>query len=420
MDHGTLQAAVTTVCYSVWRHEHANNTSADSEPPLDTLLSRKGHCMLSEHPQLPQCVLRALPSLLLVVDSDGNVSLSSRDTFALAGAEIASPVGRALTDVLPPALVAAAELPAVLERAAAGETVVVENVRVTTAPRCVCYIDVRACPVAADSGGQSGLTLIELSDVTTRVAAANQEKHSLKMTSVGRLAGGVAHDFNNLLMVIMTSAEFAKEDLPGDSAAAEDLADILAAAERASGLTRQLLAFSRRQPLQTFVLNLNLLIDEAQDDLRQRLGDEIELAFEPDPLLAAVTADAEQIEEVLLTLADNAREAIRETGCLTIRTANATLGAGDAYRVLEGSEMVPGEYVELAVTDTGRGMDETVIPHIFEPFFTTKEKGKGPGLGLATVYGIVRQHKGYIAVDSEPDQGTTIQIFLPQAKDAVG
>ena len=232
-----------------------------------------------------------------------------------------------------------------------------------------------------------------------------------KMEALGQLAGGVAHDFNNLLTGINGFAQFALEQTPQGSPTREDLTEVLKLTKRAEALTRQLLAFSRKQTLLREVLNINRTVEEIMKMLGRLLSENIELVFvlAPDP--GNVNADPGQLEQVLVNLVINARDAMPAGGKLTVETANAFLDQ-DYARANIG--VMPGEYVMLAVSDTGCGMNDNTRQHIFEPFFTTKPQGKGTGLGLSTVYGIVNQLKGSIWVDSEPGQGTTFKIYLPR------
>jgi PAS domain S-box-containing protein len=232
-----------------------------------------------------------------------------------------------------------------------------------------------------------------------------------KMEAVGRLAGGVAHDFNNLLTAISGNAELLLDDLPRDALAREDVEEIRRAAARAAGLTRQLLAFSRQQVLQPRVVALNDSVAGVEKMLRRLIGEDVELATELQPGLGHVRADPGQMEQVLLNLAVNARDAMPEGGRLEVRTADAVLGEDEARQY---SYVEPGDYVLLSVRDTGTGMDETTLASAFEPFFTTKPAGKGTGLGLSTVYGIVKQSGGYVWIDSAPGEGTTVRIYLPR------
>ncbi|HEY0369415.1 MAG TPA: ATP-binding protein [Chthoniobacterales bacterium] len=237
-------------------------------------------------------------------------------------------------------------------------------------------------------------------------------RHSQKMEAIGRLAGGVAHDFNNLLTAIIGYADLINNRASQDAVVRQHAELILKAGEQAAGLTKQLLAFSRKQLLQPRVIDLNQLVVDMERLLRRVIGERFELRTLPEAADGRVMADPTQIEQVILNLGVNARDAMPTGGSLTIRTANVWLDEHKAARI--SGLMKAGDYVELSVSDTGAGMDEKTKSHIFEPFFTTKGPGKGTGLGLATVYGIVRQTGGGISVDSEVGKGSTFRIFLPQ------
>jgi PAS domain S-box-containing protein len=230
-----------------------------------------------------------------------------------------------------------------------------------------------------------------------------------KMEAVGRLAGGVAHDFNNMLNVILGHAEMALEILPEKSPLQEDLAEIKKAALRSADLTRQLLAFARKQTVAPKILDLNQAVEGMLKMLRRLIGENIDLAWHPGITLGKIKIDPTQIEQMLANLCVNAKDAIVDTGKITIETG---MKAFDEMYCAEHPGFLPGEYVMLAVSDNGSGMTAETLANLFEPFFTTKEIGKGTGLGLATVYGIVKQNNGFINVYSEPDQGTTFKIYL--------
>ena len=245
-----------------------------------------------------------------------------------------------------------------------------------------------------------------------------QLQQAQKMEAIGTLAGGIAHDFNNLLTTIIGNADLALADLSADIPLYTNIEEIRKAGQRAASLTRQLLAFSRKQVIQPEVLNLNEILAGTEKMLRRLIGEDIDLVtiFASELLRAEV--DPGQIEQVIMNLTVNARDAMPNGGKLTIETANVDLD--EAYFRDHGVENRPGPFVMISVSDNGIGMDKEMQSHIFEPFFTIKDKGEGTGLGLSTVYGIVKQSGGYIWVYSEPGQGTTFKTYFPEAKgDAV-
>jgi signal transduction histidine kinase/ActR/RegA family two-component response regulator len=246
-------------------------------------------------------------------------------------------------------------------------------------------------------------------DVGKRASLEEQLRQSQKLEAIGRLAGGIAHDFNNILTAIMGYSALLQAGMEKRDPLRQEVEEIKKAVRRASSLIQQLLAFSRRQVLQLKVLDLNAVILNIQQLLQRLIGEDIELVIVPAPVLRHVKADPGQIEQVLMNLALNARDAMPKGGKLTIETANVTVDDAFARRHL----ISPGPYAMLSVTDTGLGMDADIQAHIFEPFFTTKEPGKGTGLGLATVYGIVKQSGGNVFVYSEPGKGATCKIYLP-------
>ncbi|MGH9503493.1 MAG: ATP-binding protein [Terriglobales bacterium] len=247
-------------------------------------------------------------------------------------------------------------------------------------------------------------------DVTERRALEQQLRQAQKMEAVGRLAGGIAHDFNNLLMVISGYSEFVLDRIGADPVLRGHAQEIANAAERATSLTRQLLAFSRKQMLAPKIVDLNAVVAENVKMLTRLIGEDIDLVMVPGPDIGAVMADPGQIEQVIMNLAVNARDAMPQGGKLTIETANVTL---DENYARFHAPVIPGDYVMLAISDTGMGMDADTQSHIFEPFYTTKGL-KGTGLGLSTVYGIVKQSEGYIWLYSEAGKGTAFKIYLPR------
>ncbi|MFH2045969.1 MAG: ATP-binding protein [Pseudomonadota bacterium] len=233
-----------------------------------------------------------------------------------------------------------------------------------------------------------------------------------KMESIGRLAGGVAHDFNNLLNGILGFSELALLDIPRDHPSRERIKLILGLGEKASSITNQLLAFSSRQLLVINKININELITDMTEMLKLVIGEDILLEIKPAVTVRNIMADKDQIEQVLLNLVANARDAMPNGGILAIETADIVIHESDKRQM---KEIKPGEYVKLVVRDNGCGMDSEVLANIFEPFYTTKEFGKGTGLGLSSAYGIIKQHNGYIDVSSKINEGTTFNIYLPVA-----
>jgi PAS domain S-box-containing protein len=240
-----------------------------------------------------------------------------------------------------------------------------------------------------------------------------QLRQALKMEAVGRLAGGVAHDFNNVLTAIFGYVDLLLDAMDPADERRGDAEEIKRAASRAAALTRQLLAFSRKQILQPRRVNLNEVIGNIQGLITKLVGADVEVRVDSDAALCDVVADPGQIEQVLMNLAANARDAMPLGGRLTIATANETVGPGDVASL---AGLTPGQFVRMTVSDTGKGVPASVRPHIFEPFYTTKEQGKGTGLGLATVYGIVKQSGGWVYLDEAPEEGASFSVFLPCAE----
>ncbi len=264
-----------------------------------------------------------------------------------------------------------------------------------------------------DHQGNPGGMLVIVSDITHRKLLEDQLRQSAKMEAIGQLAGGLAHDFNNILTAVIGYANLMLNDLPKGQSGRDRLHLITRAAERAADLTRQLLAFSRKQVLDMKVMHLDEIISDLERLLTRLIGEDIELVTVLNAAAARVQADPVQIQQILMNLAVNARDAMPEGGQLTIETGNAFLD--EDYSRMH-PEVRPGPYVMFAVSDSGQGMDSSTLARIFEPFFTTKEKGVGTGLGLATVYGIVKQHQGHINVYSELGRGTTFKVYFPRAE----
>ncbi len=356
-------------------------------------------------------VVATVPDVLFSVTPDGSrvlyVSPASVHVFGFAPKDLAADPGPWYRR-LPAEDVA--RIAAARDRATAtGESQTVEYTfrRPDDAVR---WIETTYIPVRDERGTVVRLDGISR-DITEQRRLGEQLRLAQKMEAVGRLAGGVAHDFNNLLTVITGYSDILLDGLGSQDPRRGDLEEIRKAAVSAAGLTRQLLAFSRQQVLEPRVLDVNAVLTSAEKLLKRLIGEDIELVAALQPQLGAVKADPGQLEQVIVNLAVNARDAMPDGGKLTIETANAVMD--EAY-VRDHPLAKPGPYVMVAVSDTGVGMDEHTQRRMFEPFFTTKEAGKGTGLGLATVYGIVKQSGGFIWVYSEPGHGTTFKVYLPR------
>ncbi len=275
----------------------------------------------------------------------------------------------------------------------------------------VIWVSVSAAPIMDLNGTVTHFVGCSV-DITERRRLEHQYRQSQKMEAVGRLAGGVAHDFNNLLTVIKGHAEFLSRALPADGQSREDIDQISKAAERAAGLTRQLLAFSRQQVMEKQVLDPNALLSDLEKMLARLIGEDITLTVSLPPKIPYVLADPGQVEQAVMNLIVNARDAMPDGGYLRITTRSVTVTPEDAAK---HSDARPGKYVSIAVSDTGSGIAPDLMVKIFEPFFTTKAAGRGTGLGLATVYGIAQQSGGFVEVTSSTRHGTTFTLYLPAA-----
>jgi PAS domain S-box-containing protein len=301
-----------------------------------------------------------------------------------------------------------------LLRAMAGEVVDELEMVVKNGTHGGVIVAANATALLDDEGKIAGGILL-LKDVTQQRDLERQFAQSQKMEAIGRLAGGIAHDFNNVLAVILCYGGLLLNELTFESRQWQDMKELLGAGERAAALTKQLLAFSRRRVITTRIVQLNDVVTEVEKMLRRLLGEDVDLRTRLSPDLGSVKGDASQVEQIILNLAINARDAMPQGGKLTIETQNITLS--DEYAESH-VKVVPGEYVSLAVTDTGVGMDADIQRRIFEPFFTTKEIGRGTGLGLSTVYGIVQQGGGHVWVYSEVGRGTSFKVYLPRTDEA--
>jgi two-component system, cell cycle sensor histidine kinase and response regulator CckA len=278
-------------------------------------------------------------------------------------------------------------------------------------------VEVEVGPLRSIGGDEIG-SIITMTDLTERRRLEEQLRHAQRLESLGRLAGGVAHDFNNLLTAITANAQLAASDLTADHPATGSVREVQRAAERAGKLTRQLLAFGRRQLLKPTPVDLNIVIDELGTMLVRLLGSEVRIVTDLTRPLSPIYADAGQVEQVIVNLAVNARDAMPDGGTMRIETTAIDLGPDDAPRH-PGVVVAAGRYVRMTVSDTGVGFDAPTRQRLFEPFFTTKGLGRGTGLGLATVYGIVKQSGGYVWAYGEPGAGATFTIYWPAVDGAV-
>lgn len=369
-------------------------------------------------------VLDAMADAVLVVDLERQPTLTNRAAATLlpvdGGALVGPRYDAAIFEPDETTPIARSDRP--LARALRGEVVRERDVFVRSPGQTGQHLCLTASPLRDERDTMTGVVLVAR-DTTARKRAEEAARkaeerlvRAQKLDAVGQLAGGVAHDFNNLLAVILSYSSLVVDELPAEDTRRADVLQIQQAATSAATLTRQLLAFSRQQVLELRPLDLNEVVEELARMLVRTLGEHIELAVVPGSDIGLVMADRGQVEQVLMNLAVNARDAMPTGGKLTIETSRTESREED--EPLARSSVAPGEYVVLAVSDTGIGMDEATKARIFEPFFTTKERGRGTGLGLATVYGIVRQTGGQVAVYSEPGRGTTFRVYLPVARGA--
>jgi PAS domain S-box-containing protein len=353
--------------------------------------------------------------VIFMADREGIITFVNPEFSRLYGYSAAEVVGKVTPRILKSGKVSPEEYESFWKTILSG-TVVKTNFVNRTKVGTLVNIEASVNPILDERGEITGFLAIQR-NVTDHVALETQFRQAQKMEAVGQLAGGVAHDFNNLLTVINGYSEVMLGRLKADEPFYKYATEIKKAGERAAGLTRQLLAFSRQQILAPQVLDLNKVIAGVHSILRRIIGEDIELVILPGDGLGMVRADPGQFEQVLLNLAVNARDAMPQGGKLTIETSNADLG--EDYALAHGIG-TPGPTVMVAMSDTGAGMDAGTQKHIFEPFFTTKEKGKGTGLGLSTVYGIVQQSAGHILCYSEVARGTTFKIYLPRVEEKKG
>jgi PAS domain S-box-containing protein len=345
---------------------------------------------------------------------DGIITSWNRGAEYIYGYTAEEVVGKPISILAPPERVD--EIPEILQRVRLGERVdYFESVRVAKDGRRL-NVSISVSPIHDADGLIVGASAIAR-DITAQKRAEEQLRQAQKMEAIGRLAGGVAHDFNNILGIVTASCELLLSRSRLADTAMPYIDNIRKAADRGVSLTRQLLAFSRRQSLQPRVLDLNARLKEVSRLVHPLMGDDVRIVLAPGQESAVVEADPGQLDQIVLNLAVNARDAMPHGGKLILETAVRDIDAAFAER---HPPMAAGRYVMLVVSDNGTGMDATTLSHIFEPFFTTKETGKGTGLGLATVYGIVRQARGHIWVYSEPNHGTTFRVYLPSAEAKLG
>src|SRR6266849_3147321 len=362
---------------------------------------------LHRQERLLRQIIDANPSLIFVKDWNGRFVLVNQATAEVYGTTLDSLVGKTDADFNRNVEEIAHFLRDDRDVMSSGQPKVIAEEPVTNpATGETRWFQTIKVPLRAPEEG-SATMLGVATEITERKRLEEQLLQSQKMEAVGQLAGGVAHDFNNILTAIVGYADLLAAELDGNVRQLEDLEEIRKAARRAAALTRQLLAFSRKQVLEPRIIDVNGVVSNLDKMLRSLISENIELKTELADNLAAARADPNQIEQVIMNLAINARDAMPEGGTVTIETGNATLD--DAYAAQHVS-VIPGEYVMLAVSDTGCGMDEKTQSRIFEPFFTTKPAGRGTGLGLSTVYGIVKQTGGNILLYSEPGKGTTFKF----------
>ena len=364
---------------------------------------------LDERSRLESTALNAAANAIVITDRDGIIRSANTAFTRLTGYTEAEAVGRRPGDLLNSGVQDSDFFRQFWETILAGE---VWRGEITNRRKSGShYVEQMVVTPVKDASGAITHFVAIKEDLTQRRELERQLRHAQKMEAVGQLAGGVAHDFNNLLTVILSYAAFARSALPPNDPIRNDILEIESTAKRAADLTRQLLTFGRRSVVSPKPLDLNAVIKGAYPLLRRSIGEDVELVTMLADELGTVLADPVQIEQVLLNMTVNARDAMPSGGIITIETANRTLDAAYASRHVL---VPPGSYVALSISDTGTGLSQDAEEHLFEPFFTTKPTGKGTGLGLATCFGIVRQCSGWIIPYSEPGAGTTFKVLLPR------
>ena len=390
------------------------------EGTLEDITGRKeGEEALRQSEARKASILDAALDAIITIDARGRITEFNPAAERMFGYRRDEAVGREMADLIIPPALRARHRDGLARHLATGEIRVLgRRVKMPALRRDGTEFPVEIAITRLQGDGPILFTgfLRDQSDSRSAEDALRKSEEqlraSLKMEAIGQLAGGVAHDFNNLLTVILGHSDLLLARLTADDPVRREIEQIRRAAERAAGLTRQLLAFSRKQVLQAIVLDVNHVVADIDGMLRRIIGEDIDLVTRLGREIVHVQADPGQIEQVIMNLAINARDAMPGGGRLIIETAQVVL---DESFCRDHPPTPPGKYVMLALTDTGAGMDAETRAHLFEPFFTTKEKGKGTGLGLATVYGIVKQSGGYIWPESEPGKGASFRIYLPPA-----
>jgi hypothetical protein len=400
-------AIVLSVIRDISDHKRIENELRHASEELERRKSRE----LRDSQNRMALIVDSSQDAIIGKNLDGIITQWNKGAEQIYGYHAAEIIGQNISILCPPDR--PDEVPAILEKIRKGNRVeYFESVRVTKDGRRL-NMSISVSPIHDGDGNIIGASAIAR-DITAQKKFEDQLRQSQKMEAVGRLAGGVAHDFNNLLGIVTACTELLRSRV--DTESLEYLDNIREAANRGVGLTRQLLAFGRRQTVQAQILDLNERLREMSKLLRPLMGDDVEIFLPSRSKSAVVEVDPGQLDQVVLNLAVNARDAMPRGGKLIIDTGVFDIDENFAQE----HTMTPGRYVMLAISDNGTGMDEVTRTRIFEPFFTTKETGKGSGLGLATVYGIVRQAGGHIWVYSEPGQGTTFKIYLPSAEHKLG
>jgi len=412
----TLGAVVVETWYSPLR-DHQGSVTGAIGVSLDVTERRAAEAVVVRSERRLQTIIDAEPACVKLVSHDGLLMDMNRAGLAMIGAtDITQIVGRPVIDLVHPD-----DRSRFLQmhRAACSGSPATGEFRMVGADGFERWVDSHAVPFDASPDSRDTLpaVLSVTSDITDRKRLEDQLRQSHKMEAIGLLAGGIAHDFNNLLTAIGGYTELVLRTFDEGDERRQDLQEVANAGRRAAAMTRQLLAFSRRQILQSTVIEVNQMVMDVQRLLRRTIPENIDLDLEASPASNRVRADRGQLEQVVVNLAINAADAMPHGGQLRILTD--TVDVDDVW-ARRHPPMPVGQYVRLTVSDTGAGMSPETQARIFEPFFTTKERGEGTGLGLATVYGIVKQSGGFIWVDSKPGRGTTFSVYLPSVQEEVG